>query len=199
MIRTLFGLACAGTIAACTPIAPVKTIALSGGEVTATAPDGYCVDEQSSRPTSGFAVIAPCATLGVATAAPSVTGVATVQVGAPDSGDAMDDETALADFLASDDGSALLSQTGDTEDITVLSTQALSNEVTVHFLDAGAPPLQGLQGEEWRAFVQTNGRLVTIAVRGLAQAPLRDGPGSGLLALVMTGVKAATTGDAPAT
>lgn len=199
MIRTLLGLACAGTIAACTPIAPVKTIALSGGEVTATAPDGYCVDEQSSRPASGFAVLAPCTTLGVKSPGPAVTGVATVQVGAPDSGDAMNDETALEEFLTSDAGSALLSQTGVTEEITILSSQAINNEVTVHFLDAGTPPLQGLQGEEWRAFIQTNGRLVTIAVRGLAQAPLRDGPGSGLLALMMTGVKAAIPDSGPAT
>lgn len=199
MIRTLLGLTCAGAIAACTPIAPVKTIALSGGGVTATAPEGYCVDEQSSQPTNGFAVIAPCATLGVNTPAPAVTGMATVQVGAPDSGDAMNDETALEEFLTSDAGSAFLSQTGENDDITILSSQALSNEVTVHFLDAGTPPLQGLQGEEWRAFIQTNGRLVTIAVRGLAQAPLREGPGSGLLALVMTGVKAAIPDSSPAT
>ncbi len=193
MIRTLLGVACAGAIGACTPIAPVQTIAFAQSEVVATTPPGYCVDGQSSQPGNGFAVLAPCRTLGADVAAPSVIGVATVQVGEADSGSILDEETALRDFLITDAGNALLSSEGESEDVTVLSTQAFNNQVMVHFVDAGLPALSGLQDEEWRAFTQANGRLVTIAVRGLAQAPLEDGPGAGLLKLVVAGVKAAVS------
>ncbi|WP_341367313.1 dihydroxy-acid dehydratase [Yoonia sp. BS5-3] len=199
MIRAFWGGICAGAIAACTPVAPAQTVALAGGDVSVTTPAGYCVDGQASTPRNGFAVLAPCATLGAQTGAPSVIGVATVQVGAPESGTIMDDEAALRDFLITDAGNALLSSEGEGADVTILSTQAFDNQVMVHFADAGPAPLAGLQPEEWRAFTRANGRLVTIAVRGLAQAPLQDGPGAGLLKLVISGVKAVTSAAPAAT
>ena len=189
MIRTLMAIALAGAMAACTQ-APPQTIVLADGDVIATSPAGYCVDGGSSQPDAGFAVLAPCATLGASAAAPAVIGVATIQVGPQESGSILDDEVALSDFLITDAGNALLSSDGVGDDVTVLSTQAFSNQVMVHFVDAGLPPLAGLQSEEWRTFTQANGRLVTIAVRGLAQAPLQDGPGAGLLKLVVAGVRA---------
>jgi hypothetical protein len=192
MIRALLGLAGAVAIAACTPVAPAKTVVLSGGDVVATTPPGYCVDGQTSQPANGFAVLAPCATLGSADAQPVVVGFATVQVGPPDSGTVAGAEIALRDFLITDAGNALLSSNGEGGDITVLSTQAFSSQVMIHFTDDGSASIPGLQSEEWRAFTDVNGRLVTIAVRGLATAPLQDGPGAGLLKLILAGVKAAT-------
>lgn len=183
-------IALAGAVAACTQTPP-QSIALVDGDVIATSPAGYCVDQGSSQPDAGFAVLAPCATLGARVAAPTVIGVATVQVGPQDSGSILDEEIALRDFLITDAGNALLSSDGVGDDVTILSTQAFNSQVMVHFFDLGLPPLAGLQGEEWRAFTQANGRLVTIAVRGLAQAPLQDGPGAGLLKLVIAGVRAA--------
>lgn len=179
-------------VAACTPVDPTNSVALSNGEVIATTPAGYCVDDQTSQPASGFAVIAPCATLGGSSAAPRLVGVATVQVGPPDSASVAGSEIALRDFLITDAGNALLSADGKSDDIVVLSTQAFDAKVTVHFSDDGPPPLTGLQGEEWRAFTDINGRLVTIAVRGLAIAPLQEGPGASLLKLILAGVQAAT-------
>jgi hypothetical protein len=192
MIRTFAWIAGAVAIAACAPVAPAKSVVLSGGDVVATTPPGYCVDAQTSQPANGFAVLAPCATLGSADVPPAVVGVATVQVGPPDSGTVTGAEIALRDFLITDAGNALLSTAGDGEDITVLSTQAFDSRVMVHFTDEGAAPIAGLQSEEWRAFTDVNGRLVTIAVRGLAVAPLQDGPGAALLKLILAGLKAAT-------
>jgi len=163
---------------------------LGSGDVIAASPDGYCVDMTTSRPQDDFALLAPCSTLGAAGETPDVIGVVTVQVGPVESGLIAEDEIALRDFLITDSGTELLSRTGNAKDIEVLSTQAFSNQVMVHFTDQGAPPLTGLQREEWRAFRNINGRLVTIAVRGLAAAPLQDGPGATLLKQILSGVQA---------
>lgn len=181
----LFGLA------ACTPAEPVRSLALLDGEIMATTPAGYCVDQRASNPRDGFAVMAPCATLGASDPAPGAVGVATVQVGPPQSGTVSGAEGALRDLLESDAGAVLLSATGEADAIKVLNSQALENSVTVHFTDSGDAPMAGLQGEEWRAFTDINGRLVTVAVRGLATAPLQDGTGSWLLNLVVSGLLAA--------
>lgn len=192
----------AGVLAmsACTLGAPTRSVALLDGDVVATAPAGYCVDGQASNPGQGFALLAPCATLGEPAQAPDVVGVATVQVGPPESGAVAGAEGALRDYLITEGGSGLLSQSGDPADIEILSTQAFNGQVMVHFTDAAAPAVSGLQNEEWRAFTDINGRLVTIAVRGLAVAPLSEGPGATLLKLTLAGVQAAVataTGTVP--
>lgn len=174
---------------------PVESMALLGGEVTATAPRGYCLDSATSRPRDGFAVIAPCATLGGDGPAPSVLGVATVQVGVADSGVVSGAEANLRDLLASSAGAALLSANGSAADIKVLGSQVQNNMVKVHFTDSAPPPLAGLQSEEWRAFTDMNGRLVTIAVRGLENAPLNDGTGAWLLARMIAGLTSASTAE----
>lgn len=181
----------AGVLAltACTQPAS-RSVALAGGDITAISPSGYCVDGASSQPQNDFAIIAPCATLGATDDAPDLVGLATIQVGPEGSGDIAQNESALRDYIITDDGNGLLSQTGNAADITILSSQAFDNQVMVHFADAGTPPVAGLQGEEWRAFRDINGRLVTIAVRGLSAAPLQDGPGATLLKLIIAGVRA---------
>lgn len=176
-------------VTGCTLLAPTRTVSFLDGAVTAAAPAGYCVDAQASKPATGFAVLAPCASLGEPDAAPDVVGIATIQIGPAGSGTIAEAELAMRDFLITAEGARLLSHRGVASDITVLSTQAFDRQVMVHFSDAGPPPVAGLQNEEWRAFTAVDGRLVTIGVRGLAAAPLRDGPGAGLLKLILAGVQ----------
>jgi hypothetical protein len=193
MMRWGAGLCGMLALAACTPLAPSKSVTLAEGEIFAVPPTGYCVDNVSSQPRRDFAVFVPCVMLNVGNdtqiKTPNVVGVATVQVGPENSGAIAQDETALRDFLITDAGASLLSQSGNANDITILSTQAFSDQVMVHFEDRGAPPFAGLQREEWRAFRNLNGRLLTIGVRGLSVAPLRDGPGAGLLKLILAGIQ----------
>lgn len=187
-------------LSACSKPAPVKSLALLDGEITATTPAGYCVDTSTSDPASGFAVMAPCATLGAGDPAPDALGVATVQVGPPESSVVSGAESDLRKLLETDEGAALLSADGAADEINILYAQALENSVTVHFADDGDGPITGLQNQEWRAFTDINGRLVTVAVRGLATAPLQDGTGSWLLNLVVNGLLSTGGGaadDAP--
>lgn len=194
MIRVLIAFLGVWVVAACTPLeTSSRSVALGQGEVVATTPKGYCFDGVSSRPTTDFAVLAPCATLGAQAEVPDVIGFATVQVGPAESGSVAADELSLRDYLITEDGARLLSQSGDAADVDILSSQAFNSQVMIHFKDAGPPPFAGLQREEWRAFTNINGRLVTIGVRGLAAAPLTEGPGATLLKLILAGMQAATT------
>lgn len=177
---------------ACTAPVATRSITLADGAIAATSPAGYCVDPVASQPRRDFAVLAPCATLGSGSI-PDVIGMATVQVGPEASGAIAVDELALRDFLVTDAGASLLSQSGDADDVTILSTQAFNDQVMVHFSDNGTPPIAGLQTEEWRAFRTVGDRLVTIGVRGLASSPLQDGPGAALLKRIIAGV--ATTAE----
>jgi hypothetical protein len=195
MLRAKLALLALSALSACMLIAPDRATTFAGGAILLQAPAGYCVDTMTSRPSDDFAVLAPCATLGVDAPAPDVVGLVTVLAGAAGSGAIATDEIALRDFLITPAGRALLSQSGTAGDITILSTQAFDDQVMVHFTDQGEPPLEGLQNEEWRAFRNLGGRLVTVGVRGLAVAPLQDGPGAGLLKLVLAGLR--TNGTAP--
>lgn len=177
----------------CLSSPPVQSLALFGGEVTIFSPSGYCADTSTSRPGKGFAVIAPCATLGGEDPVPAVLGVATVQVGADSSGAVLGAEPALRDLLVSDAGAALLSTKGTSDQIDVLGSQVQANAVKIHFKDSAPPPMAGLQAEEWRAFTDRSGRLVTVAVRGLATAPLSDGAGGWLLDQMIAGLISAST------
>lgn len=191
MKRTAVALVGVLVITACTPFGtPARSVALGQGDVIATSPAGYCVDRVSSQPANDFAVLAPCATLGAEGAAPSIVGVATVQVGPPESGTVVSDEIALRDFLITPEGARLLSQSGNAAAINILSSQAFNSQVMIYFSDDGPPPVAGLQREEWRAFTNVSGRLVSIGVRGLAAAPLKDGPGATLLKMMVAGVTA---------
>ena len=191
VIGVLFGVL---AMAACTPIDRVtRSVSLGQGAVIATAPAGYCVDPGSSQLANDFAMLAPCATLGQSIATPDIVGIATIQVGPSDSGRIAADELVLRDFLITDDGVRLLTKANNPDAVNVLSTQAFNDRVMIHFTDQGPPPLDGLQREEWRAFANINGRLVTIAVRGLAAAPLQDGPGATLLKQILAGVQAPPT------
>ncbi|SFS22150.1 hypothetical protein [Yoonia litorea] len=195
MFHRLIGFLSLTMLTACTLAAPERSTTLADGEIFLQAPAGYCVDMVASRPSRDFAVLAPCNVMGVVTDAPDVVGLVTVQAGAADSGAIALDEIALRDFLITDTGNALLSQTGNAASINVLSTQAFSDQVMVHFADNGPPPVAGLQNEEWRAFRSVGGRLVTVGVRGASAAPLQDGPGASLLKLVLAGVRSTETPD----
>lgn len=195
MIRATVALLGVLAVTGCIPAtisSPSRSVSLAQGDIIATSPEGYCIDDVASQPANDFAIFAPCATLGSPDPIPRVIGFATVQIGPADSGAILEDELALRDYLITDEGAALLSQEGEAERVDILSTQAFNDQVMVHFTDTGAPPFAGLQNEEWRAFTAIGGRLVTIGVRGLGAAPLADGPGATLLKRMLAGVKGAT-------
>lgn len=177
-------------MAACDPAGIATPVGMLDGDLVITPPAGYCIDPLSSRPRAGFAVFAPCMTLGTEAAWPAILGVATVQAG--DAGSAMvtGDEAALRDFLTSPQGAGLLANGGSQTAISVVSSQSDGGRVTVHFRDTAAPLIDGLGQDEWRAFTDVGDRLVTVSVRALDDAPITAGRGAALLDIVVKGVQA---------
>lgn len=174
---------------------PALRLAVAGGAVTAVGPTGYCVDQSTSRPRSGFATLAPCASLGGEGALPAITAVALVQVGAAGSASVAGSEPVFTDFLSSEAGRALLSRTGDASQISVARASGARGVVTVGFADAAPPPIDGLQAEEWRSFLDIGDRLVTVSVRGLASQPLSASTGELLLSRFVTALRDANAAD----
>ena len=147
MLRKTIAYLALGLIAACVMVAPQRATTFGGGAVQLVAPQGYCIDNVASRPSDDFAVLAPCASLGVEAPFPEVYGLVTVLAGQAGSGSLAVDEIALRDFLITDDGKALLSPSGRSSDIRVISTQAFDDQVMVHFAD---------QGEQKGLLMETN-------------------------------------------
>ena len=189
MFRRAIALVGIAALAACDPVGVAQPVALLTGDLVVTPPAGYCADPVSSRLRAGFAVFAPCVTLGTDAPVPSIIGVAIVQAG--DTGSAMvtSVETGLRDFLTSPQGAGLLSK-GSGATISVISSQTSGGRVIVHFRDTAAPPMDGLGPDEWRAFTDIGGRLVTVSVRGLDDAPLSAAHGDALLDQVLRGLSA---------
>lgn len=189
MFRRAIALVGIAALAACDPVGVAQPVALLTGDLVVTPPAGYCSDPVSSRLRAGFAVFAPCVTLGTDAPVPSIIGVAIVQAG--DTGSAMvtSGETGLRDFLTSPQGAGLLSK-GSGATISVISSQTSGGRVIVHFRDTAAPPMDGLGPDEWRAFTDIGGRLVTVSVRGLDDAPLSAARGDALLDQVLRGLSA---------
>ena len=189
MFRRAIALVGIAALAACDPVGVAQPVALLTGDLVVTPPAGYCADPVSSRLRAGFAVFAPCVTLGTDAPVPSIIGVAIVQAG--DTGSAMvtSGETGLRDFMTSPQGAGLLSK-GSGATISVISSQTSGGRVIVHFRYTAAPPMDGLGPDEWRAFTDIGGRLVTVSVRGLDDAPLSAAHGDALLDQVLRGLSA---------
>lgn len=146
---------------------PETSISVLDGAVTVVGPEGFCIDGRTSAAKTGFAVIAPCPVLQGVPAERHAVG--TVQVGDAETASVNVDVSAMASFLQSDDGRGLLSANGDVDDLRVTATDSM---VVATFEDTSAPSLEGLSNQEARAFFDINGRLVTVAYRGIRAQPL---------------------------
>jgi hypothetical protein len=160
-------------------------LALYGGDVIAAVPEGYCIETKASKPRSGFAVMVACEVIAGTNDRPRLNGFAIVQVGAAGSAVVAESPDAFEAFLKTTAGETMLSVNGNASTVSVGGFRQTSGAVTVRFTDQAAPPVAGLQTTEWRAFVDINGRLTTIAVRGLAATPLSAGQGQALLESVL--------------
>lgn len=159
----------------------VPQLALHGGDVLAVGPNGYCADPDASSPAKGFAIFASCAALGADVDKAALAGVATVQAGAIGSAIVAHKEEAFEAFLLASQGAATLSRANDPDTVEVQSTLVGAGAVSVRFTDTAPSDVAGEQALQWRAFVDIGGRLVTISVRGLKEAPLERAAGSTML------------------
>lgn len=159
----------------------VRSLSLFDGDVVIQTPDGYCIDQATSRPGDGFAAMAGCALVSSEAVMPAQDAFITVQTGASGTAAVTGNEETLRDLLATASGVALLSARGEPTDIIVQSLDYRDALVIVRFSDRAAAPFPGLADEEWRAFLDVGNRMVTVTVRGFLRAPLGDDEGLRLL------------------
>lgn len=163
------------------PTPPTPVLALYGGDVIAAVPDGYCIETKASRPASGFAAMVACQTIAGEAGRPALNGFVSTQVGPSGSALVNAAKPAFAAFLSTTAGEAILSTAGDAGTVTVVAVDQTDTGVVARFTDTAPARVPGLQQTEWRSFVDMKGRLVTIAVRGLAGDPLTADQGRTLL------------------
>lgn len=172
---------------------PLPAVVMFSGDIIAVGPTGYCVDPDSSRIKRGFAILAPCATLGVA-GAPAVTrAIATLQAGPEGSAIVGADTAAFAAYLQGPDGPLVLSRSGDPDTVSVSEVRRFDSHVAVYLRDKAPAHIEGVQEAEWRAFFDVAGRLITVSVRGLDVAPLSNAAGATLLEQAVRAILAANS------
>lgn len=167
---------CAGGFSGFTGGGGIDQLPLRAGAVVAAGPDGYCIDTEASRAGDGFAVLASCAVLSGEGDFPPALALLTVQVGRAGTATVTGAEPDLADLLDGEAGAVLLGTSGAVD---LRRVNAGPNLVTVYYVDTSA--LAGTSATQWRAFTDINGRLVTITMRNLADAPLSAMTGEALL------------------
>jgi hypothetical protein len=175
----------------------IRTLAVLDGAVSVRGPEGFCVDQQSSRARSGFAVLAGCAVLSDATSMPTHEALITVQIGATDSAAVSGAEADLAALLRTIQGATLLSASSDPATVQVARVDRADGVVVVRFSDAAPAAIQGLEPLEWRAFLDIRGRLTTISLRGFDRAPLPADQGLRLLSQAIGALRAANAPPPP--
>ena len=169
----------------------IRTLSVLDGAVSVRGPEGYCVDQQSSRAGSGFAVLAGCAVVSDATMMPTVEGLITVQIGAASSASVTGAEPEMAALLRTTLGAQLLSAASNPASVQVARVDRADGVVVVRFSDATPAATPGLEPSEWRAFLDIKGRLTTISLRGFVRAPIPSEQGLRLLSQAIGALRAA--------
>jgi hypothetical protein len=160
---------------------PAAQLAVFDSDVVTVGPNGYCADTVASRPDKGFAIFAPCTTLGASSAATALSAITTVQVGDSGSAIVQGDPAGFAAVLSGDTGPKILARGSDATTVTINMVIQDGARVSVYFTDDAATAIEGMQNAEWRSFFDLDDRLVTVSVRGIDAAPLSERDGVVLL------------------
>lgn len=151
--------------------APRRTVFIAKGREVVVAPaDGFCVARESLdvSGTAAVALLADCE------AAPRpFPGIMMISV----SGDPMGGPSArseLRDFLATEQGRALLGRGNHPGAVQVVAMRDVGDGLYVLVEDRAGLPLPVLAPRFWRAFVEVNGRMAMITVSAFRENPPGD-------------------------
>ena len=172
----------------------IRTLGLLGGDVRVRGPEGYCVDQAASDARRGFAVLAGCALLSdEAVVMPRLDGLITVQFGDENTASVAGNEEPFSAFLMSDAGRRVLSANGDAASLSDVAVVSDRSGVLVRFSDASGPVFAGTSGEQWRGFMDVNGRLATVSVLKFDRNELSRSEAERLLILAMSEIAEANS------
>jgi hypothetical protein len=157
---------------------PPERMALGAGGPVIAGPSGFCVDTGRSHEDGGgaFVLLGSCAALSRNPLAPraAAPAVLTATVAPAGSGAQPLPErfAQMRAFFASEAGRAALSRSGDAASVKITRTDVAGDLMLIALTDSAAAAAAGLQPETWRGWIGIRGRIVTLAVLGLADRPL---------------------------
>lgn len=154
-----------------------SSVAVAANDVVIAGPSGFCVDPDSSQTSAAvpFVMLGNCATISGNSRAqqPDVKAVLTASVGPPDSGASITGASDAMDrYFRSDEGRRTLSRDGNAATVQVLDSFEEAGVFYLRSSDSSAGPLPDVAAEQWRAYLEVNGRLVSAAVLGFKDAPM---------------------------
>jgi hypothetical protein len=166
-VRRAGFLACLALLAAC--VAPVggvsQKLAVSGGEVLAAVPGGFCIQPEATldSPEGSVLIATRCNP-----EAPSPA-ILSISIGAAGSSEVLKSGAkALSDWFLSPAGRSALARDGRAQSVKVIQTVVADGVLLIHLTDVSV-------GDYWRAVLPLRGRLVTISAAGPAGSPLDPG------------------------
>ncbi|MCV2867849.1 cation transport ATPase [Defluviimonas sp. WL0002] len=174
-----------------------RKVAVSDGSVVISGPSGYCVDSRSLRDgqDSAFVLLGTCAALNGTGRGPRSRAIltATVLLGAPPGENLKEEFLRMADFFVTEAGRKALSRSGDARSVRVTKIVAAGD--VLYILVEDRSPFAGypVEPEYWRAIFARKGRMISLSVLGLADAPLDQGAKRGLLNKFVSRVEAANS------
>jgi hypothetical protein len=159
-----------------------KTLSVLGGSVNITAPNGYCVDTNVSTTAADTAVVLMGRCFATSNRAAALL---TASLGAQGSDAALSPgPVALTRFFGSVDGRALLSSTGNADDVQIKSAQTQDETLFLLISDTET-------GDYWRAISGLQGRLLTLTAAGAGEVALESDDGRTLLAQALSALQKA--------
>jgi hypothetical protein len=159
--------------------AATDRVLVADRSVIVAGPPGYCVDRGLSRMGDDAAVVilGSCASIAGSADAPMPSAPAILTVTVAEEVGAVVDIGVLRAFLATRDGKAALSRSGDPDSVRILETRQAGDVIYIHARHNDAGDLPGVSDTYWRALFELNGRLVTASVVGLARRPITSDAG----------------------
>lgn len=192
MRRAGLALAIVTALAACDPAAmggaaDSTRVTVAGRDITIAAPPGFCVDPASTSvgAAGAFVMVSDCALLGGRpNGTPPAGAVMTASIAsatvrpAEGDGEGAGSLAELERVAATAQGRALLSRSGRGDRVRVAATRSRNGVLYMLIEDRGAQPIDGIEPQFWRAFLEVQGQLAVISVLGFEGAGV--GPTEGL-------------------
>lgn len=160
-----------------------ERVLVADRSVIVAGPPGYCIDQGLSRMGDGaaFVLLGSCASIEGSADTPMPRAPAILTVSVSEAAVAPLEIEVLRAYLATRDGKAALSRSGDPDSVRILETRTSDGVLYIHARDLSAGVAPGMSDTYWRALFELNGRLVTASVIGLEQRPIT--PDAGLATL----------------
>lgn len=158
------------------------TVTVSGRDVTVAAPPGFCVDPASTNvgATGAFVMVTDCGLVGgrgaegdAVPAGAAMTASVSAGGGAP--------ARSLAEierFARTVEGRAALGRSGRPDAVRIRAARIRDDVLYLLVEDGGPQPMDGVERQFWRAFLEVEGRMTVLSVLGFEGAGV--GPSEGL-------------------